>query len=118
MSEENGDYLIDSDVSGLFEFDTPDWSINFTGDSGKDVGKLEFDENGDLHFSGDADEAAKIFFSCVVEANNKKNDDMRQLLKMGLEVVEDFLPNVGQCALQDYGRLNDFMIMATKEFDG
>lgn len=50
-----------------------------------------------------------------------KGDDydvekMIELAKQGYEVVKDFLPNVGQCALQDYGRLNDFMIKATEEF--
>jgi hypothetical protein len=43
-------------------------------------------------------------------------EEMREIAKMGYEVVLDFLPNVAQCALQDYGRLNDFMILAAKEF--
>jgi hypothetical protein len=30
------------------------------------------------------------------------------------EVVEDFLPNIGNCALQDYGRLNTAMIASKK----
>ena len=38
------------------------------------------------------------------------------LAKMGYEVVKDFLPNVAHCALQDYGRLNEFMIKATESF--
>ncbi len=37
----------------------------------------------------------------------------RDALKMGLEVVEDFMPNIGQCALQDYGRLNDFYMVCS-----
>lgn len=50
-----------------------------------------------------------------------KGDDydvekMIELAKQGYEVVKDFLPNIGQCALQDYGRLNEFMIAATEEF--
>ena len=50
-----------------------------------------------------------------------KGDDydvekMIELAKMGYEVVKDFLPNVGQCALQDYDRLNEFMIKATENF--
>ena len=50
-----------------------------------------------------------------------KGDDydvekMIELAKQGYEVVKDFLPNVGQCALQDYGRLNEFMIKATESF--
>lgn len=93
------------------------WGIHFTNKKGKGVGKLEFDDNGDLHFSGDADEAAKIFFTTVVKLNNQHFDDLFTLLKMGVEVVDDFLPNIGQCALQDYGRLNNFMVMARKEID-
>jgi hypothetical protein len=38
------------------------------------------------------------------------------LAKQGYEVVKDFMPNVGVCALQDYGRLNEFMIKATENF--
>ena len=40
--------------------------------------------------------------------------ELRALVKLGQRVVEDFLPNVGVCALQDYGALNDFMIQASK----
>ncbi|KPL28076.1 MAG: hypothetical protein AMJ72_05390 [Acidithiobacillales bacterium SM1_46] len=42
--------------------------------------------------------------------------DYKALAHTGYQVVCDFLPNVGQCALQDYGRLNQFMIDAAKEF--
>lgn len=42
--------------------------------------------------------------------------DFEALARTGYEIVQDFLPNVGQCALQDYGRLNQFMIDAAKEF--
>lgn len=31
-------------------------------------------------------------------------------------VVLDFMPNIGQCALQDYGRLNSALIQAEKIF--
>ena len=41
---------------------------------------------------------------------------LRELVKKGREVVEDFLPNIGNCALQDIGRLNEFL-METKEFE-
>ena len=34
------------------------------------------------------------------------------LVATGVEVVEDFLPNIGNCALQDIGRLNHFLIDA------
>jgi hypothetical protein len=39
---------------------------------------------------------------------------LRALVLMGEKVVEDFLPNIGKCALQDYGRLNEFLIEAAK----
>lgn len=48
---------------------------------------------------------------------NEELEEMRELAKQGYEVVKDFLPNVGQCALQDYGRLNEFMMAAAREFD-
>lgn len=35
--------------------------------------------------------------------------ELQRLVKMGEAVVEDFMPNIGQCALQDYGRLNTFL---------
>jgi len=92
--------------------------ITFQNDKNEEIGKLSFDDNGDLHFTGNADEAAKVFFTAVVKLNNKRFDDLSTMGKMGYEVVQDFLPNVGQCALQDYGRLNDFMIMASKEYGG
>ena len=43
-----------------------------------------------------------------------KNDELVKLVLMGLAVVEDFLPNIGNCTLQDFGRLNDFLIAAHK----
>lgn len=42
----------------------------------------------------------------------KDMEKLTQLVKDGKAVVEDFLPNVGTCVLQDYGRLNQFMIDA------
>lgn len=39
---------------------------------------------------------------------------LRALVMMGTAVVEDFLPNIGRCALQDYGRLNDFLMASDK----
>lgn len=47
----------------------------------------------------------------------KQNDETKnllRLLKMGVAVVEDFMPNIGRCALQDYGRLNDFLVESAK----
>ena len=37
---------------------------------------------------------------------------LRKLVQKGREVVEDFLPNIGRCALQRYDRLNEFMVEA------
>lgn len=37
-------------------------------------------------------------------------DALKEELIRGVEVVEDFLPNIGKCVLQDYGRLNEFLI--------
>jgi len=107
VSEKKAEYV--------FNTDPVPWGIHFQGDHGE-AGKLEFDEHGELTFSGNADEAAKVFFDCVIKINSTQLEDERSLAKMGYEVVKDFLPNVGQCALQDYGRLNDFMIMAAGEF--
>lgn len=36
------------------------------------------------------------------------------LIVQGLAVVEDFMPNVGRCVLQDFGRLNEFTVEAGK----
>ena len=40
--------------------------------------------------------------------------DLKELVKIGELVVEDFMPNIGNCALQDYGRLNDFLIATSQ----
>jgi hypothetical protein len=40
---------------------------------------------------------------------------LRQLVAMGKRVVDDFLPNIGNCALQNYGELNEFLILAHEE---
>lgn len=39
---------------------------------------------------------------------------LRLLVAKGKRVVDDFLPNIGNCVLQNYGELNEFMIEATK----
>jgi|TARA_R110002126_G_C10472295_1_gene501198 hypothetical protein len=95
----------------------PEWNITFHDEKNKEIGRLEFDKDGDLHFKGNATESAKVFFTAVVSLNNQHVDDTRAMGKMGYEVVQDFLPNIAQCALQDYGRLNDYMNMAAKEYD-
>jgi len=40
---------------------------------------------------------------------------LRKLVVQGNAVVNDFLPNVGHCVLQDFGRLNTFLIDSEKE---
>ncbi len=35
-----------------------------------------------------------------------------KLIKMLVETIYDFLPNIGQCVLQDYGRLNTGLVLA------
>ena len=47
---------------------------------------------------------------------SEEEKKMREIAKQGYEVVKDFLPNIGVCALQDYGRLNEFMMAAREEF--
>lgn len=37
---------------------------------------------------------------------------LQKLVKLGELVVEDFLPNIGTCVLQNYDRLNNFLIEA------
>jgi hypothetical protein len=39
-----------------------------------------------------------------------EREALRKLVAKGVAVVEDFMPNIGNCALQDYGRLNEFLI--------
>jgi len=44
----------------------------------------------------------------------RENERLAALVVQGLCVVNDFLPNIGNCVLQDYGRLNEFCIEAGK----
>ena len=37
-----------------------------------------------------------------------------ELIQMLVDVINDFLPNIGNCALQDYGRLNTALIESEK----
>lgn len=48
-------------------------------------------------------------FEVMPGGTKKRMAELERILNNGVLVVEDFLPNIGQCALQDYGRLNDFM---------
>lgn len=52
------------------------WGFHFTNDAGEDVGALTFDKYGRLHFAGNAEEGAQIFFNGVIANNNEK---IRQL---------------------------------------
>lgn len=40
--------------------------------------------------------------------------ELENLCRKLVEVVEDFMPNIGKCVLQDYGRLNDALILSTR----
>ena len=42
---------------------------------------------------------------------------LRELVRMGRRVVNDFLPNIGRCALQNYGEMNEFML-ASEPYKG
>ena len=50
----------------------------------------------------------------VVMALEREETEDTKLIQMLTDVVEDFLPNIGTCALQDYGRLNEAMIASSK----
>jgi hypothetical protein len=90
--------------------------VTFNDKDGNEIGRLEENDDGELVYNGKITEGGDIFFKAVVQANSLRIRELRELLKMGNEVVEDFMPNVGQCVLQDYGRLNDFLTKAKEEF--
>jgi hypothetical protein len=55
-----------------------------------------------------------VFAPCQrCEAANEL-ERLQALVLMGARVVNDFLPNIGRCALQDYGALNQFLLEAEK----
>ena len=116
MADDDGKFLLhDSPITMRTE--AVPWNIVFNNEVGDEVGRLGYDSQGQLEFKGETDRSAEIFFTAVIRSNNQEMEDMRELAKQGWEVVNDFLPNVSKCALQDYGRLNDFMIKAGAEFD-
>lgn len=43
-----------------------------------------------------------------------QRDELREVVKELLLVIDDFIPNIGNCALQNYKRLNDAPIRARK----
>lgn len=47
----------------------------------------------------------------------REHKRMKDLVRMAVAVVEDFLPNIGRCALQDYDRLNTFLIESKKALE-
>jgi len=49
-------------------------------------------------------EMMTLISDCAMEILNQ-----RKLIKMGRAVVDDFMPGIKHCALQDYGRLNNFL---------
>lgn len=53
--------------------------------------------------------AGQVMIEAITEIER-----LRELVTIGAAVVDDFLPDIGKCCLQDYGRLNDFLIRASK----
>jgi len=43
-----------------------------------------------------------------------ENAELKRLLKMGLEIWDEYLSQIGTCVSQDYGRLNEFPIECKK----
>lgn len=37
-----------------------------------------------------------------------------EVLELLIGTIDDFLPNIGKCALQDYGRLNEGLVRGRK----
>ncbi len=93
------------------------FKIQFNDKKGNEIGRLEENDDGELIFNGKITESADIFMQAVVQANSRRIRELRDLVKMGHEVVEDFMPNIGQCVLQDYGRMNAFLVSVTDEFN-
>lgn len=49
----------------------------------------------------------------LVEAVTQFDRDTALIAKM-VKVIEDFMPNIGNCALQDYGRLNEALMESSQ----
>lgn len=45
---------------------------------------------------------------------SQRNIELENLARKLTAVVEDFLPNIGKCVLQDYGQLNDALMESTR----
>lgn len=50
----------------------------------------------------------------VANRLQKENDELRHLLSDAIATIDDFMPNIGRCALQDYERLNRVKIEAAQ----
>lgn len=47
-----------------------------------------------------------------IEKLEDSNAELLEALQMGLRVYEDFMPNIGRCAVQNYAELNEFPMLA------
>ena len=45
---------------------------------------------------------------------DKTNRELVEALGIALRVINDFLPNVGRCALQNYKELNDILVVGPR----
>lgn len=57
------------------------------------------------------------FNEAVIAEPVGESDDTKLIRKL-VEVIEDFMPNIGQCALQDYGRLNEALMESDARLKG
>lgn len=48
----------------------------------------------------------------LVDIQAAEIERLRGLVKLGERVVDDFMPNIGVCAIQDIGAVNEFLIEA------
>ena len=115
MTDDNDKLYFDS--AEVMTITPMKFKIQFNDKNGNEIGRLEENDDGELIFNGKITESADIFMQAVVQANSRRIRELRDLVKMGHEVVEDFMPNVGQCVLQDYGRMNAFLVSVTDEFN-
>ena len=70
----------------------PKWNITFTGENGCTVGKLEINDD-QLQFTGNADEAARIFFAGIggeFDAVRKENKALQARIKELEKELDDW----------------------------
>lgn len=70
---------------------TPAWAINFTNEDGEPVGRLSFDDDGELTFKGDADASGKLFFGVVINTNSEKLKELNDKLALAKTVAKQLL---------------------------